>query len=137
MLPITNHNFLFCITQPRQQCCCPPPPSCGGGYGPPPAPPPAGYAPYRRKRMTQSGELEASSDDQLCNSIILRNTMKRAFVEDDEVTSRRQIHDEIKNTMSSDSVVLCTKEIFNFTATHDSEYCVIAGKMFNCFAFVF
>lgn len=74
----------------QRQCCCPPPPPpppCGGGgYEAPPPPPPPPYAtsyagsygsgPYKH-RSKKSVDMKASSGDLFCNSVQVRDIIKK------------------------------------------------------------
>ncbi|CAD6191389.1 unnamed protein product [Caenorhabditis auriculariae] len=137
--------------RPAGGCCCPaPPPPCGGPayvpppvYEAPPPPPPPAYVPppgysigIRRKRETVSGELEASSSDLLCNSPTVKNIITKAMSEDAKA-SREKIHRLLSDELSRHLVVVCSSEPFEFTATHDSEFCAVKNGHFTCSAFVF
>ncbi|CAB3406957.1 unnamed protein product [Caenorhabditis bovis] len=131
-----------------KQCCCqppPPPPPCGGGgyasggyEAPPPPPPPPMYPTgYRNKRSNKDRLLDASSGDQFCNSVAVRDIIK-AGMSEDEKESRETIITLLKTQLDRQFVVVCSKKHFDFQASADSEFCSITSKSgMTCSTFVF
>ncbi|PIC35667.1 hypothetical protein B9Z55_014956 [Caenorhabditis nigoni] len=151
------------LAPPRpQQCCCqppPPPPPCGGGYEAPPPPPPSyapppppppsyssgpSYAgsygaagPYKRARSKRSMELKASSGDVLCNSVQVRDIIKKGMTSD-EKESRETVVALLKAEMEREYVVICSKQHFDYLASSDSDFCSVTNDAgITCSSFVF
>uniref|UniRef100_A0A1I7UN86 Ground-like domain-containing protein n=1 Tax=Caenorhabditis tropicalis TaxID=1561998 RepID=A0A1I7UN86_9PELO len=143
--------------QRPQQCCCqpplPPPPCGGGGYEapryepPPPPPPPPSYAgpsyagsygptPYKA-RSKRSMELKASSGDVLCNSVQVRDIIKKGMTTD-EKESRETVVALLKSEMEREYVVICSKQHFDYLASSDSDFCSVTNDAgITCSSFVF
>uniref|UniRef100_A0A8R1HVK3 Ground-like domain-containing protein n=1 Tax=Caenorhabditis japonica TaxID=281687 RepID=A0A8R1HVK3_CAEJA len=133
-----------------RQCCCqppPPPPPCGGGgYEAPPPPPPPPYAtgpsyagaygPYKA-RSKKSVDLKASSGDLFCNSVEVRDVIKKGMTED-EKASREAITTLLKAELGREYVVICSKQHFDYLASSDSEFCSVTNDAgLTCSSFVF
>ncbi|CAI2351139.1 unnamed protein product [Caenorhabditis sp. 36 PRJEB53466] len=135
----------------QRQCCCPPPPPpppCGGGgyEAPPPPPPPYatgpsyagsyGPPPYR-SRAKKSVDMKASSEDLFCNSVQVRDIIKKAMT-DDEKASREAITSLLKAQLEREYVVICSKQHFDYLASTDSEFCSVTNEVgLTCSSFVF
>ncbi|KAF1758441.1 hypothetical protein GCK72_014899 [Caenorhabditis remanei] len=157
-IPTAEDVNTNCLAPQRpQQCCCqppPPPPPCGGGgYEAPPPPPPPSYAsgpsyagsygppPYSsgpyKARSKRSMELKASSGDVLCNSVEVRDIIKKGMTED-EKESRETVVALLKAEMNREYVVICSKQHFDYLASSDSDFCSVTNSAgITCSSFVF